>query len=74
MKTLTLHCECGATQLFKGENATAVMASIDAAGWQDQPDVDNKFGLGHMPALCPTCWCNWAHECDQHYLANDLES
>ena len=56
MKTITLHCECGNVQLFRGVDVQEIVRRIDATEWKDQPDTDGKFGRGHASGICPTCY------------------
>jgi hypothetical protein len=55
MKTLTLHCECGLERTFRGHDGKEIISLIDRSGWEDLPDKDKRYGVGHVPGLCPKC-------------------
>lgn len=54
IKALRLFCKCGAVRLFSGYDTDAVLASIDAAGWQEVSD-DRRFVRGEGGGRCPVC-------------------
>lgn len=59
MKSVVIHCEtCDRTQLFRGEDVASILSAIDGSGWRDLPDVDGKYGKGHIPGDCPQCLSN----------------
>lgn len=56
MKSLTLHCECGAVRTFRGADVNAVLEAIDDAGWMDYLDDESPHSRhGHAPAHCRKC-------------------
>ena len=56
MKSYVLRCNrCGAAKEFRGDDANAIIAAIDASGWVDRPREDK---LTH----CPKCEAQYQEE------------
>lgn len=56
MKTLTLVCDCGAKESFRGSDLDGVLAAIDETEWQDQGYRDDvQLPHGQCAGECPEC-------------------